>query len=184
MKRRLEIEECAAVIVDVQERLLPVISGQEHLVARLQALIGGLLSLDVPMTYTEQYPKGLGRTVSTIDSLLEEIDPIEKLSFSCYGADSFREWVREADCQAMIIAGIETHVCVLQTSLDLIEDGITPVIVTDAVSSRHEHDSATALTRLASAGAILTTTESILFELLEEAGTDTFKRISAIVKEL
>ncbi len=184
MNGRLQLDDCAAVIVDVQERLLPVMSGKEQLVTRVEALIRGLLALEVPVTYTEQYPKGLGRTVATIDGLLEEIDPIEKLSFSCCGATSFMEWVRESECEALIIAGIETHVCVLQTAIDLLEDGVVPVIVTDAVASRHDHDKTTALNRLAQTGAILTTTESLLFELLGEAGTDTFKKISAIVKEL
>lgn len=184
MSGKMRIETTGGLIIDMQERLLPVMAGAEQLVTRVGALIRGLAVLGVPLHHTEQYPQGLGATVAPIAQLLSGAEASEKLCFSCCDSDPVRSWLGELQPEVLIVAGIETHVCVLQTALDLIELGLTPVVVADAVSSRHEYDKEIALHRLQHAGAVLVTTESVLFELLGDAGGSRFKQISAIAKEL
>jgi nicotinamidase-related amidase len=134
------------------------------------------------LVVSEQYPKGLGPTIKDISRLITDFDPIEKVSVSCCGERRFLELIHEYGKRNIIICGIETHVCVLQTVMDLIERGYHPVIIEDCVSSRKSSDRETALKRMAREGVIITTYESILFELCEVAGTDQFKQISKLVK--
>ncbi len=179
---RIIRDNSVAVIIDVQERLFPVIHENECLQRNLQLLIEGLESLEVPIIVTEQYTKGLGFTIEPIKNSLSDYSPLEKICFSCHDDDQFKQALSDTKKNHVIIAGIETHVCVLQTALDLIDDGYVPVVVEDCVSSRKLHDKEIAIERLREAGAIITTYESILLELCRVAGSDTFKSISKLIK--
>ena len=179
---RILQEDAAAVIVDVQERLFPHIHEKEYLERSLAILIRGLKALDVPLIVTQQYTKGLGPTISSIAEVLETDAYIEKIAFSCCGEPRFMKAVEELGRKRIILAGIESHVCVLQTGIDLLGAGHTVVVPVNCVSSRKQEDKAAALERFRSEGAYLATYESVLFELCREAGTSTFKTISNLVK--
>lgn len=179
---RIIKEQSAGLIIDIQEKLLPHIHDNDALLARTDILIRGLQILDVPMLVTEQYTKGLGFTVEPVKSLFREFSSSEKISFSCCDDPGFFEKFKSLNRRFVIIAGIETHVCVLQTVLDLLEKNYLPVVVSDCVSSRNTQDKEIALRRIEKSGGIVTSAESILFELTRFAGSDTFKSISRLVK--
>ncbi|MFW6380614.1 MAG: isochorismatase family protein [Spirochaetota bacterium] len=181
---RLRRGTTALLVIDVQERLLPVIHGGPEIEKRIGVAIDGALVVGVPVLATEQYPKGLGRTVPGVSDHLGDIAPMEKTSFSCCGVEGVDAELARLEPASILIAGIETHVCVLQTCLDLIERGTTPVVLADCVGSRHRPDHRFALERLRDAGALITTLECALFELTGTAGTDEFKQISRLVKPL
>ncbi len=178
---RIRRESAQAVVIDVQERLFPVMNNPESLERRLRILLEGLKILEIPRICTEQYPRGLGKTLNSVTSLLEGVPVLEKVSFSCLGAPGFPEHL-DGERRQVILCGIETHVCVLQTALDLLERGFVPVVCRDAVDSRNPEDKETALSRILRSGGIVTTTESLLFELLETAGRDPFRAISSLIK--
>lgn len=172
-----------AFVVDVQERLFPHINNHSTLETNINTLINGLKALEVQTFVFEQYTKGLGTTIPSIkQSLGESYIPSEKICFSVLGDDANVKLLRDTNKKRVIVCGIETHVCILQTALDLIERGYTPVIPIDCVGSRSEYDHLVAVERLRTEGAIITTKESILFELLRIAGTEQFKAISQLVK--
>jgi isochorismate hydrolase len=179
---RIIKERAVALIIDFQERIFPVISGHEQLLKNVPILIEGLKSLRVPLIVTEQYVKGLGPTVGPIAACLEGIERIEKSSFSCCDEPQVMQALAVSGKEVVIIAGIESHVCVLQTVIDLKQNGYLPVVVTDCISSRKENDRQAAIERMRFEGAVLTTYEAILFELLRYSGTDSFKLISQLVK--
>ena len=179
---RILAGDTAAVVVDIQEKFTDIIYKFDKILAGTKVLMAGLNILEVPMIVTEQYPSGLGITIPEIQELLVEYKPIEKLAFSCCGSEEFCSALEASGRKNVIVFGIETHVCVLQTVIDLIETGYQPVVVEDCVSSRKKSDRKTALKRMRQEGAILTSYESILFELSRTAGTDKFKQISKLVK--
>ncbi len=179
---RILLEDTIAVCVDIQEKLTGIIHKFDRILGNSQILIDGLNVLEVPIIVTEQYPKGLGYTIPQIKEHLKEYKPIEKLAFSCCGSNNFCDVLKETGKKNVIVFGIETHVCVLQTVLDLIEMEYQPVLIEDCVSSRKESDRNTALNRMRQEGAVITSYESILFELSRVAGTDKFKQISKLVK--
>ena len=179
---RIEPESTVAVVIDIQEKLFPHIDGHQALEKNCQILINGLNELDIPIIVTEQYRKGLGPTLQSLQTLFTEFEPIEKLSFSCCGNGNFLDALREHGKRNTIICGIETHVCVQQTVIDLVERGYQPVVIEDCVSSRRKHDKEIAIRRMLREGAIITSYEAILFELCKVAGTEQFKTISKLVK--
>lgn len=181
---RILRDQAVGLLVDVQERLFPHMHEKEHLLQRLTVLFEGLKVLGVPHLATEQYKRGLGETIPELADYATAAvgGPIEKLAFSCYDDEAFAEALRGTGRKAVIIAGIECHVCVSQTSLDFLAAGYHPVVVADAVSSRKLSDKETALARLRQAGATVTSVEAILFELCRVSRTDEFKTISALVK--
>lgn len=186
---RLKAEDCCAVLIDVQERLFPHIDGHAALQLELQRLVQGLAILELPLLLTEQYPRGLGPTIAPLADCLRQSgygealqQAPDKLSFSCCGDRTFMEGWRRLQRPVAILAGIEAHVCVLQTALDLLADGVRVVIVADAVSSRKASHRELALARLRDEGATITSVESLLFELCGQAGTPRFKALSALVK--
>lgn len=179
---RLDINKSIALVVDIQERLFPHIHEHEALAERAAMLIRGLRILEVPIVTTEQYSKGLGKTIAPISEALADEARIEKITFSCCGADEVEARILAMARHQVIIMGIETHVCVLQTVLDLRKQGQTAIVVEDCVSSRRANDKRVAIERMRDVGAIITTAESLLFELLERAGTEKFKAISSLVK--
>jgi nicotinamidase-related amidase len=179
---RILQDETAAVVVDVQERLLPHIYQWEQTLQNCLKLIEGLQILSVPIVVTQQYTKGLGPTDPSIVNKITEFSFIEKISFSCYGEPVFIKKISSLGRKNIILCGVESHVCVLQTCLDLIDAGFNPVVVDDCVSSRKLADKLTAIERMRQEGARITTLESLLFELTACAGTETFKSISKLVK--
>jgi nicotinamidase-related amidase len=179
---RILKERTAAIIIDVQERIFPVIWENEKLTKNLSTLIQGLKIMNVPVFITEQYVKGLGPTIEPVAFLLPTHQRIEKMSFSCCDEPRFLEGLAVSGKENVIIAGIESHVCVLQTALDLKRNGYNPVVVEDCVSSRKENDKHFAIERMRQEGAVITTVESLLFELLRYSGTEQFRGISRLVK--
>jgi nicotinamidase-related amidase len=179
---RIIKEDTAAVVVDIQERLLPHIHDGERVLQNCIRLIDGLRILSVPVIVTQQYTKGLGMTVQPVIGMFPEFRWIEKVSFSCCDEPVFKQEIVQSGKKFIILCGIETHVCVLQTCLDLLGEGLIPVVVEDCVSSRKQNDKIIAIERIRQEGAMITTMESILFEITRYAGSHVFKSISGIVK--
>lgn len=179
---RIQKSDSAFVVIDIQEKLFPHIHENENVAEKCKTLIEGMRILGLPIIVTEQYVKGLGATIPSIQEALGTYEPIEKMSFSCCGIGDFNIKIEEHYKENIIICGIESHVCVLQTALDLVEAGHRPVVVVDAISSRNPLDKEIALVRMQEEGIRLTTVESILFELCKTSGTDEFKKISRLVK--
>ena len=178
----LDKNKTALLIIDIQEKILAVMQNPGQVVANTLKLIKGFKILDSPIYFTEQYPKGLGATQKDISNELGNITPLQKMTFSGIGAENLFSKLREKNVQQVVVAGIEAHVCVQQTVLDLLENNFQVNLVVDAVSSRHKIDYETAINRMQSHSAEITTTESILFEMLHISGTDEFKQISKVIK--
>lgn len=181
-KMRVKVEESVGLIIDIQEKLFPHISEHDQLARNAEILISGLKILEVPIIVTEQYVKGLGPTISPLALLLNDNQSIEKMSFSCCDEQLFINRIEKLDKKVIIIAGIEAHVCVLQTVIDLLEKGYTVVVIEDCISSRSLNNKNIAIERMRQEGAIISSYESILFELTKVSGTDKFKAISKLVK--
>ena len=179
---RILKEKVAAVIVDIQEKLLPHIHDSDIMLRNCLKLIEGLKILSVPLIVTQQYTRGLGPTVPSIVKMFPEFMYIEKISFSCLDEPAFKKELTVLGKSDVILCGIESHVCVLQTCMDLLETGIIPVIVEDCVSSRKPEDKIIAIERMRQEGARITSMESLLFERTRVAGNENFKLISGIVK--
>lgn len=178
----LKPQSTSLLIIDIQERILPVINNYQRVVDKTIILIKGFKELSLPIFYTEQYPKGLGPTVRPITDELGDLQPIDKMSFSCAGAGNLFEELQNENLSQIVVCGIEAHVCVQQTVLDLIENGFQVNLAADATSSRSEIDYNIAIERMRYHKAEITTAESVLFELLNVCGTPQFKEISKIVK--
>lgn len=175
---RIIREEAAAVVIDYQEKLVPAMHKKEELIRNSQILLKGLKILGVPMCVTQQYTKGLGMTVSEIQEAAGTKAYLDKISFST--ADVIAEQVQGK--KYVILCGIEAHICVLQTLIDLKAKGYVPVLVEDCISSRKKNDKKMAIKRAIQEGAIVTTYEAVLFELLKEAGTEESKAIQRLIK--
>ncbi len=175
---RIEREHTAAVIVDYQEKLVPAMHEKETLIQKSCILLEGLKILDIPMVITQQYTKGLGMTVEAITEAAGTKEYIDKISFTAF--DCVKEKISAK--KYIIVCGIESHICVLQTVIDLKAAGFIPVLVADCVGSRKEMDKQVALERARQEGAIVTTYESLLFELLQVAGTETSKKIQKLIR--
>ena len=175
-------ENSALVIIDIQEKLFRVMYEKEALSSNIQKLIKGIQIMDIPIIVTEQNPDGLGLTIPEISNILPGLQPIPKFSFSCCGEESFQRKLEELHRKQVLITGIETHICVYQTAIDLLSSGYEVQIVADCVSSRTQENRDLALNRMSMEGALLTSTEMVLFELLKTAKEERFKAISAIVK--
>jgi nicotinamidase-related amidase len=179
---RILKDQTLLLIIDIQERIFPAMAEHEKLTKRVPLLIDGMKALGVPMIVTEQYVKGLGPTVVEVADKIQGIERIEKASFSCCDEPGFMMALASSGKDYIIIAGIESHVCVLQTAIDLRESGYHPVVVEDCISSRNPNDKLMAIERMRKEGIIMTTSEAILFELLRYSGGETFKAISRLVK--
>ncbi len=170
------------LIIDIQERINAVMKFRDRVVKNSAKLINGFKILNVPIFITEQYRKGLGPTDKLIWEALDQPKIVDKMDFSCCAALPLMEQLRAKKIKQVVVCGIETHVCVMQTCLDLLAEGFQVHLVSDAISSRRKLDHEAAMDRMEQAGIILTTTEAVLFELLERAGTPEFKQISQLVK--
>lgn len=179
---RIRRAKAGLVVVDIQERLFPAMFEKERMIENAVRLIRGTAILRVPIFVTEQYPKGIGPTVPEVASVIPGFAPIEKLAFSSWHAPGFARALETAGVSDVMLCGIEAHVCVTQTCLDLLDQGFTLFVVADAVSSRTAENRLLGLERMRDAGAIIVSTEMVLFELLERAGTDEFKQMLALVK--
>lgn len=168
-------------VVDLQERLLPTIPTGPQVVEEAGRLLDAAAIVGVPVLATEQYPKGLGPTVAPIASRLTTAQTTEKLSFSCCGSDAFSDGIPAA-VETIVLCGLETHVCIAQTALDLLEAGLSVFLAVDAIGSRYALDHEVALRRLESAGAVLSTTEAILFEWCRSADNPTFRDLRTLLK--
>ncbi len=176
-------ESSVLVIVDLQERLLPVVVEPDAVIARSRILLEGALALGVDVLVTEQYPKGLGHTVPPIADLLSRnSETVEKTGFSAFAEPSFRTKLVATPKKTLIVAGIEAHICVLQTVLDALDDGFEVICVADAVSSRKPENRELALETMRRAGALILPTESVLFMLLRDAKNPIFKTISQLIR--
>ncbi|HSC34537.1 MAG TPA: hydrolase [Thermodesulfobacteriota bacterium] len=181
----LKKEDTTLVVVDMQEKLMSAMPDTESGVAvkNVKILLEAAKVLDIPVHVTEQYPKGLGPTIGEIkESAGEGFHPVEKLVFSCARSPEFMDALKDHGRSSVILCGVETHVCVLQTAIDLVNDGYRVYVPADAVVSRKEIDWKMAIDLMDKAGAVIGTTEAFLFQLLERAGTDEFKQISKLVR--
>ncbi len=181
-RRRIVPRDAGLLVVDVQARLLPAIFEKERVLQNVLRLIRGAAALRVPTFVTEQYPKGLGPTVPELVPALGGVQAFEKLSFSAWDAPGLPDALRSHSVSDVILCGLEAHVCVSQTCLDLLDAGLRPFVVADAISSRTAENWRCGIERMRDAGAVVVSTEMILFELLERAGGEAFKEIQRLVK--
>tara|TARA_B100000575_G_C22767932_1_gene456365 strand:- start:86 stop:616 length:531 start_codon:yes stop_codon:yes gene_type:complete len=170
------------VIIDVQEKLFPVINERQTLLKNLIILIKGFQLFKLPIIITEQVPEKLGNTIKEIASLFDTVDPIIKSSFSCFGESKFLEKLEKINASDIILAGIESHVCVYQTSYDLLQKSKHVEVVVDSISSRNINDHNTAIARMKMDGVSLTSVEMLLFFLQKNASGDTFRKLVKLVK--
>jgi len=182
---RLHRADAFLLVIDVQEKLMPVIDGHDGVARNIERLVRGCKVLDVPALLTEQYVKGLGPTIAPIKTAFEETsgyEPIEKDCFSGWGCAELVTALRLLQKKQAIVAGVEAHVCVYQTAMDLLANGYEVTIVADAAGSRAASNKDVALRRMIAEGAKLSSTEMCLFEMLAASGTDEFRAIARLVK--
>jgi len=180
--RRLDRARAALLLVDLQENLLPSIWERARVVRESVRLVRGVSLLGLPVLVTEQYRRGLGPTVTEVASVVPDFDPVQKLAFSgC--TPEILDRLRSRDLRDVVLCGIESHVCVTQTALDLLDAGFRVFPAADACSSRTPENWRSGLDRMQSAGSVLVSVEMVLFELLGRAGTDEFKRVLDLVKQ-
>lgn len=170
------------MVIDIQERLLPVMHGRDRLINTSIMLLKGIQALNIPLLVTQQYTKGLGETAPEIKNLIPGFSHIEKRDFSCCDEPALMSRLSQLNVKNIIICGIESHVCVLQTAVDLKAAGYHPVVVMDAVSSRNPESMELATERFRQEGIMMTSAESILFELTRSSAAPEFKTISSLVK--
>lgn len=176
--RSISQQQCLFLVIDIQSKLAPAISGSQDLVHATDKLLKIALELQIPCLFTEQYPQGLGTTVDQLTPHMQNATLFEKIHFSAHREPDFAEYLQQQKRPQIVISGTESHVCVLQTALDLLAHGYAVFIVEDAVGSRKSKDKELALARMATAGAVIVSSEMVIFEWLERAGTDMFRRIS------
>ncbi len=178
----LSADQAALVLIDVQGKLASLMHEREALFDHLQRLIQGVRALDLPVLWLEQYPQGLGPTVPEVARLLSDLQPLAKTSFSAWGCAAFRDRLAATGRRQILLAGIEAHVCVYQTAVDLLAAGYSVEVVCDAVSSRTAANRQLGLERMRAAGALWTGVEMALFELLRTAEAPAFKTLARLVK--
>ena len=170
------------LVIDVQGKLARLVHEPDTIIKNIQILTQGMKLLGVPAILTEQYPAGLGRTIDELRPFVSDLPLHEKLTFSCFADSSTQKAVIDSHRTDIIVCGIEAHVCVYQTVQDLLRHGYHVHVITDAISSRSESNLHLAIRKMESMGAVLSSTEMILFELLHTSGTETFKAISKLVR--
>jgi nicotinamidase-related amidase len=183
-RRPLEAEQCALVVVDIQTKLLPPIFQKEQLVRNAQLLIRAARILKIPSLISTQYAKGLGGTVPEIASLLPGTEAIDKLMFSCFGSDAFCALLKRlpGNRNTLLLCGMESHICVAQTALAALREGYLVHVASDAVSSRTEWNWKVGLERMRAAGAVLSSTEMMIYELMRSSGSAAFKELLPYLK--
>jgi len=184
MSKLLDRNRSVLVVIDVQEKLYPSIHEHERMLSRIDLLLAAASVMRVPVVLTEQYPNGLGHTIEEIRKALPGVQPLEKMDFSCVPAGGFMETLSSLHRDQIVVTGIEAHICVTQTALDLASRGENVFVCTDAVSSRRPVDVKFGLKRMSQNGLTLVTAESVVFEWLRRAGTDEFKALQPKLKAL
>ncbi len=180
---KLSRDQCALLVIDVQEKLFPYVENSCHVMQAIQKAVRGFQILGLPIFATEQYPQGLGSTVGPLKGLLgEKQHYFTKTAFSCLDDAGIKKDLLLAPVQQWIVLGIEAHVCVLQTAKDLLEMGKQVVVLNDAISSRSIYDFSTAIAEMRDCGARISSTETVLFELLRHSKASEFKEISQLIK--
>ena len=178
----LTTENTCLVVIDIQEKLLPVMAEPERVVKNTAVLIHIAKALNIPIPWCQQVPKALGPTVGELSSLLADIKPIDKSTFSCCGEEVFLTKIDELKARSAILCGIESHVCIFQTARDLIQHGLYVHVVADATSSRTQENKTIGINRMAKEGAVITSTEMLLFELLRDANYEKFRELAKLIK--
>ncbi len=178
----LEKENTVLLIVDIQEKLAVVMKERDKVVKNNLHLIELAKMIDLPVMVTEQYPKGLGTTVTELREAIPSYRPVEKMTFDCCGQPTFLDELKDHKRKNVVLTGMETHICVLQTCIGLLGGGINVHLVQDAVCSRTKENWKTGVEFMRDAGAVVTSTETVLFQLLKVAGTEEFKKISKRIK--
>jgi nicotinamidase-related amidase len=178
-RRPLEADQCALIVIDIQQKLLPPIFQKEQLVRNAQLLIRAAGILEIPALVSTQYSQGLGDTVPEIATLLDNIEPVDKTVFSCFGSDVFCRLLKRFPRQrkTLLLCGLESHICVTQTALSALREGYLVHVASDAVSSRTEWNWKIGLERMRAAGAILSSTEMMIYELLRSSTSAAFKEL-------
>ena len=179
----LNKEQAALVVIDVQEKLVPAMDGRicGQLIGHINMLVEGFKAMGLPIIATEQYPRGLGHTIGELAGAAEQ-SCVEKVAFSCAGEPNFITALEKSGAKQVVLVGMEAHVCVYQTMIDLLDRGYTVHLVRDAVCSRFKSDYQTAISMASQMGAVLTTTEIALFQLVGVAGGDDFKLVSKLAR--
>jgi nicotinamidase-related amidase len=183
-RRPLEAEQCALIVVDIQEKLLPPIWQKDQLIKNSQLLIRLAGILRIPAIVTTQYAKGLGAVVPEVAALLPENHPIDKVMFSCFGSDVFCSLLKRLPGHrtTVLLCGMETHICVMQTALAALREGYLVHVASDAVSSRTESNWRIGLDRMRAAGAVISSAEMMMYELLRSSGSPAFKELLPFLK--
>lgn len=182
-RRPLRVEDCILAVIDIQEKLLPPIWEKEQLVRNSEMLIRLANIVNIPVSVSTQYAKGLGLIVPEIASLVQNSPVVDKLEFGCFGNGDFCTSIgRLAGRNTLLLCGMETHICVMQTALGALNQGMTVHVAADAVSSRTELNWKLGLDRMRSAGAVLSSTEMMLYELMGKSGTSVFKAMLKYIK--
>jgi nicotinamidase-related amidase len=177
-RRPLKPEECALAVIDIQEKLLPPIFEKERLVRNAQLLVRLADILQLPIIVSTQYQKGLGKTIDEIGSLLPQVKTVDKLEFGCFGNGEYCSTVAGlANRSTLLLCGMESHICVMQTALGALNQGLNVYVAADAVSSRTELNWKIGLNRMQAAGAVISSTEMMIYELLGKSGTPAFKEM-------
>jgi nicotinamidase-related amidase len=178
----LSKENTALIVVDVQEKLLPFVIDKEKVVDNIKMMIKFAHIMNIPVILTEHYPKGLGITVPEINELLTEYKPKEKFIFSCFGSTGFTKKLKELGVKRIMICGIESHICVEQTTLDAMDSGYEVHVIADAVSSRTQRNRDIGIEKMRQFGAVISSTEMAMYEIMERADTKEFKEVLKLVK--
>ncbi len=183
-RRSLDASQCTLVVIDIQEKLLPAVLNREELVRNCRTLIRLATILEIPTLVTTQYCKGLGHTVPEIAELLPKAKEIDKMEFGCFGAEEFRTTLRQASehSTTVLLCGMESHICVMQTALGALESGYMVHVASDAVGSRTDWNWRVGLERMESAGCVISSTEMMMYELLRRSGTAQFKEMLPYIK--
>ena len=178
----LEIQQCCLTVVDVQGKLAQLMHGREALFKNIQILVKAAKILHIPILWCQQCPEALGPTVPEIAQLLEDNKPVNKAAFSCCGDEQFNARLKDSARTQVLLCGIETHVCIYQTAVDLLRQDFHVEVIADAVSSRALDNKQIAINRMAAEGAKITCTETALFELLKTAEHPQFRQIARLIK--
>lgn len=184
MTDKISSNNSVFVIIDIQEKLSDVVDSFDDVVSNVEKLIKSLDLLGVPIIVTEQYPQGLGGTVIELSQIIHHADKVEKTTFDCFNSKDFAKLIetKYKNVKHVILCGIESHVCVIQTALSALRKGFDVHVVADAISSRKKNDKKIAISRMQREGVKLTSTEMIIFQLIEDAKDEKFKELIKIIK--
>jgi nicotinamidase-related amidase len=183
-RRSLDADLCTLVVIDIQEKLLPAVMNRDELVRNSRMLIRLATVLEIPTLLTTQYAHGLGATVPEIAELLPHVKPLNKMEFGCFRGEEFRTALHEVPGHrtTMLLCGMESHICVMQTALGALENGYMVHVASDAVGSRTDWNWRVGLERMESAGCVISSTEMMMYELLRRSGTAQFKEMLQYIK--